>query len=67
MHLWYLMQLSIFSVILLPLFLPRIKFGTSLAQSIAQKLGRPWVLPILFTPVGIMALLSGGLGLGATE
>jgi glucans biosynthesis protein C len=67
MHLWYLMQLSIFSVILLPLFLPRIKFGTSLAQSIALKLGRPWMLPLLFIPVGIMALLSGVLGLGVTE
>jgi glucans biosynthesis protein C len=67
MHLWYLMQLSIFSVILLPLFLPRIKIGTSLAQSIALKLGRPWVLPLLFIPVGIMALLSESIGLGVTE
>ena len=67
MHLWYLMMLSVFSVILLPLFLPRARTGTSLAQSIAVKLGRPWGLPLLWVPVAVMALLSMAIGLGFTE
>ena len=67
MHIWYLMQLSIFSVVLLPLLLPRTKTGVSPAQSVAAKLGSPWMLPLLFVPVGIMSLLSGVLGLGFTE
>jgi peptidoglycan/LPS O-acetylase OafA/YrhL len=67
LHLWYLMQLSIFSVILLPLFIPRIRTGFSPLQSIAGKLGKPWVLPLLWVPVGVVALLSGAIGLGFTE
>jgi len=66
-HLWYIMLLSFFSVILLPLFLPRARTGTSLAQSIAAKLGKPRVLPLLWVPVAVMALISMALGLGVTE
>jgi len=67
MHVWYLMVLSVFSVILLPLFLPRAKSGVSPAQSIAVKLGKPWVLPLLWVAVAAAALLSGVIGLGFTE
>jgi glucan biosynthesis protein C len=67
MHLWYLMLLSVFSVILLPLFLPRIRTGFSPLQSIAAKLGKPWILPLLWVPVAAAALLSGAVGLGFTE
>jgi len=67
MHIWYLMQLSVFSVILLPLFLRRAGIGTSLMQSLAGKLGRPWVVPLLFVPVAIAAVLSSILGLGFSE
>jgi glucan biosynthesis protein C len=67
MHIWYLMLLSVFSIVLLPFFLSRAKTGLSLAQSVAAKLGRPWVLPLLFVPVGIVALLSSVVGLGWTE
>lgn len=67
LHLWYLMLLSIFSVILLPFFLPRAKTGVSPAQSIAVKLGKPWVLPLLFVPVAVASLLSSVVGLGFTE
>jgi glucan biosynthesis protein C len=67
MHLWYLMLLSLFSVILLPLFLPRIRTGFSPLQSIAVKLGKPWVLPLLWVPVAAAALLSSAVGLGFTE
>jgi glucan biosynthesis protein C len=61
------MMLAVFSVILLPIFLPRAKTGVSPAQSIALKLGRPWVLPLLWVPVAAAALLSKPLGLGFTE
>ena len=67
MHLWYLMQLSLFSVILLPLFLPRRKSGFSPAQSIAARLNSPWMLALLFVPVGIASLLSKVMGLSFTE
>jgi glucan biosynthesis protein C len=67
LHLWYLMLLSFFSVILLPLFLSRARSGTSLAESIGAKLGKPWILPLLWVPVAVMALLSMAIGLGWTE
>jgi glucan biosynthesis protein C len=67
LHLWYLMLLSLFSVILLPLFLPRARTGVSPAQSIGAKLGKPWVLPLLWVPVAAVALLSMAIGLGWTE
>lgn len=66
-HIWYLMLLSGFSVILLPFFLSRAKTGISPAQSIAVKLGKPWVLPLLWVPVAAVALLSGVIGLGFTK
>jgi peptidoglycan/LPS O-acetylase OafA/YrhL len=67
MHIWYLMYLSVFSVILLPFFLPRIRTGVSPARSIAAKLGKPWILPLLFVPVGLASLLSSAIGLAFTE
>jgi glucan biosynthesis protein C len=67
MHLWYLMFLSVFSVIFLPLFLPRIKTGLSPLQSIAVKLGKPWALALLWVPVAAAALLSKVTGLTVTE
>jgi peptidoglycan/LPS O-acetylase OafA/YrhL len=66
-HCWYLMLLSVFSVILLPFFLSRAKTGVSLIQSIASKLGKPWMLPLLFVPVAVASLLSSVGGLGFTE
>jgi peptidoglycan/LPS O-acetylase OafA/YrhL len=63
----YLMQLLVFSVILLPFFLSRAKTGVSPAQSIATKVGKPWVLPLLFVAVAVASLLSGVGGLGFTE
>jgi glucan biosynthesis protein C len=67
LHTWYLLALSLFSIILLPLFLPRAKSGVSAGQSIASKLGKPWVLPLLWVPVAGAALLGGAVGLGVTE
>jgi Acyltransferase family len=67
LHTWYLMALSLFSVILLPLFLPRARTGVSRAQSFAAKLGKPRVLPLLWAPVAGAAFLSGMVGLGITR
>jgi glucan biosynthesis protein C len=67
MHLWYLMFLSAFSVIFLPLFLPRTKTGTSPLQSVAAKLGRLPMLAFLWVPVAVAALLSKAAGLTVTE
>ena len=60
MHLWYLMQLSVFSVILLPLLLPRSRTGISPAQSIAARLNKSWMLALLFVPVGSSAQQTPG-------
>ncbi len=67
LHTWYLMMLSVFSAVLLPFFLPRARTGVSYAQSVAARLGKSWVLPLLWVPVGIVALLSSAIGLGFTE
>jgi glucan biosynthesis protein C len=67
LHTWYLLALSLFSVILLPFFLPRAANGVSPAQSIAARLGKPWVLPLLWAPVTGAAFLSGLVGLGITR
>lgn len=67
LHLWYLMLLSVFSLVLLPLFLPRARSGISPLQVTVKKLDNPWVLPLLWIPVGIVALLSSVIGLGWTE
>ena len=67
LHTWYLLALSLFSVILLPFFLPRAKIGASPAQWIATKLGRPWILPLLWVPVAGATLVGGAVGLGVTE
>jgi len=67
LHTWYLMALSLFSILLLPFFLPRARSGASRAQSVAAKLGKPWVLPLLWAPVAGAAVLSGTVGLGITE
>jgi len=67
LHTWYLMALALFSMLLLPFFLPRAGTGVSPARSVAAKLGRPWVLPLLFVPVGIASLLSDVTGLAITR
>lgn len=67
MHIWYLMVLSIFSVVLLPLFLPWAGTGISSVQYVATKLGKSWLLPLLFVPVGVSALFSSVIGLSFTE
>jgi hypothetical protein len=66
MHLWYLMQLSIFSLITLPLLLPR-KSSTSIMSKSGQILDKPWLLPFLFLTLIIPLIITNIAGLEFTE
>ena len=65
LHLWYLVLLFTFSMIALPIFLPRQKTGHSLISRLASAFGKPWALLMLFVPLAVADLLAdviGGLG-----
>ena len=66
MHLWYLMQLSIFSVIALPLLLPG-KTNASIITRLGRVLDRPWLLPFLFATLIIAVVVTSVAGLEFTE
>lgn len=63
MHLWYLMDLFFFSLIILPFAIPRGKTGTSILSRAATLFERPWMLLLLFLPVNVSSWLSSALGL----
>lgn len=62
MHLWYLMDLFIFSLILLPLFLPRRNTGRSLSSRLATLFEEPWALLLLFVPLAAVAMYTDVTG-----
>jgi peptidoglycan/LPS O-acetylase OafA/YrhL len=66
-HLWYLMDLFIFSLITLPLFLPGRKTDKSLISRLATKFEKPWAVFLFFIPLAIAAILSDVIGLGFTR
>ena len=57
-HLWYLWYLVIFSLILLPLFIPKRKTGVSIISRISNLFKKPWVLLLLFVPLAAVAPLE---------
>ncbi len=63
-HLWYLMSIFIFSLILLPLFIPLKKTGTSAISRISNLFVNPWALFLLFVPVSAASALFEAMGLG---
>jgi glucan biosynthesis protein C len=63
-HLWYLMSLFLFSLILLPLFIPLKKTGTSAIARISNIFINPWALFLLFVPVSAASALFEAMGLG---
>ena len=67
MHLWYLMDLFVFSLILLPLFLPRGNTGESLISRLTASLKKPWALLLLFVPLAAVAILADVIGLDFTR
>jgi hypothetical protein len=67
MHLWYLMDLFIFSLLLLPLFIPSRKTGESLISMVSHLFAKPWALLLLFVPIAATSLLADLSGLGITR
>jgi glucan biosynthesis protein C len=68
-HLWYLIFLFIYSMILLPLFVPFGKNGKSLVSRISDSFERSWTLILLFVPLAITGILADltGMGLNITK
>ena len=67
MHLWYLMDLFIFSLLLLPLFIPSRKTGKSLISRVSHLFASPWALLPLFVLIAATSLLADLAGLGITR
>lgn len=66
-HLWYLMDIFFFSLIALPLFIPRRKTGESIISRIAQRWGKPWILLVIFLFLALASVVTDIAGLGWTE
>jgi peptidoglycan/LPS O-acetylase OafA/YrhL len=66
-HLWYLMDIFFFSLIALPLFIPRRKTGESIVSAIAQRWGKIWILLLFFLLLGVASIVTDVAGLGWTE
>jgi len=67
MHLWFLLDLFVFSLIALPLFLPRGKTGESLISKLAILFEKPWALLLLFIPLAAVSILADVIGMGWTR
>ena len=63
-HLWYLLYLFLFSVILLPICLPGEKSGNSLISRLATLFEEPWAFWLLFLPLSAADIITDALGLG---
>ena len=63
-HLWYLLYLFLFSLIFLPLFIPRKKTGNSLISGLATLFEKPWAFWLLFLPLCAADIITDALGLG---
>ena len=67
MHLWYLMILFAYSLILLPLFIPVRKTSTSILARHSTLFEKSWALLLLFVPLAAMAILAEIIGLDFTK
>ena len=63
-HLWYLVYLFVFSIILLPLFKPRKNQKPSILSSLSKWFGSPWRLFFLVIPLIIVNIFIDYNGLG---
>lgn len=63
-HLWYLLYLFLFSLILLPFFRPEKQSGTSLISRLATLFETPWAFWLLFLPLSAADIITDALGLG---
>ena len=66
-HLWYLMDLFLFSLVALPLFIPRKNSGESIISSLSQRWGRLWIFLFFFLFLGIATIVTDIAGLKWTE
>ncbi len=62
MHMWFLWLLFIFSLILLPLFLPSKRTGRSLGSRLATLFEKPWTLVVPVLLLAFSEVLLGALG-----
>ena len=65
LHLWFLFFLFIFSVITLPLLLPKKESGKSIISRFTTLFERPWALILLFLPLVPTDVLTDIAGLGS--
>ncbi|MDH4220525.1 MAG: acyltransferase family protein [Candidatus Aminicenantes bacterium] len=66
-HLWYLEFLFVYSLILLPLFVPSKKRGASLLSRLSIHFETPWALFFLFLPISAVAAAFEIVGLGGVR
>ena len=66
-HLWYLMVLFVFIVVMLPFLLPRGPEGKSLLGRLSPACRHTPVLIVLFLPLTLASLLTDALGMGVTR
>jgi len=62
MHMWFLWLLFIYSLILLPLFLPNKRAGNSLGSRLATLFEKPWTLIVPVLLLAASEVLLGSLG-----
>jgi surface polysaccharide O-acyltransferase-like enzyme len=62
MHMWFLWLLFVFSLILLPLFLPSKRTGRSLGSRLATLFEKPWTLVVPVLLLAASEVLLGFLG-----
>ncbi|MFC1983198.1 acyltransferase family protein, partial [Chloroflexota bacterium] len=66
-HLWYLMDLFLFSLVALPLFIPGKNSGNSIISWLSQRWGRLWIFLFFFLFLGAATVLTDISGLRWTE
>ncbi len=67
-HLWFLAYLFVFSIIVLPVFVPYNKQGNSVISRIAGAANRPWLLlPLLVLPLAVAEAFLNPAGFWGSE
>ncbi|MFC1893901.1 acyltransferase family protein [Chloroflexota bacterium] len=66
-HLWYLMDLFLFSLVALPLFIPMKKSGDSIITRLSRRWGRLWIFLFFFLFLGAATVVTDIAGLRWTE
>lgn len=67
LHLWFLLDLFVFSLIVLPLFLPGGTTGKSVISKLSTLFEKPWALLLLLVPLTAVSILADVIGMGWTR